>query len=114
MGRITIKTLRAVCANLNRMTGSPMEPYKRDADGKLTAQIGCYIIDCAYGGYQLARIMNECGGQTSPFGLGFGTARETYDKMRAYMAGLQDAKEAAGSLARDGEITEALAQRVTL
>jgi hypothetical protein len=90
--RITIKTLRAVCANLNRMTGSPLEPYVRSADGKLTAQIGCYIIDQAYGGYQLARIMNDGGGQTAPVGLGFGPARECYDKIRAYMAGLQDAK----------------------
>ena len=90
--RITIKTLRAVCDNLNRMTGSPMVPYVRQPDGKLTAQIGCYIIDCAYSGYALARIMNDDGGQTSPVGLGFGTARECYDKMRAYMAGLQDAK----------------------
>ena len=90
--RITIKTLRTVCATLNRMTGSPMEPYVRDAKGQLKAQIGCYIIDCAYSGYQLARIMNEGGGQTAPLGLGFGTARECYDKIRAYMAGLQDAE----------------------
>lgn len=91
--RITVKTLRTVCDNLNRMTGSPMVPYIRTKDGKLTAQIGCYLIDQAYGGYQLARIVNEGGGQTSPIGLGFGAARECYDKMRAYMAGLQDAKE---------------------
>jgi hypothetical protein len=93
--RITIKTLRAVCANLNRMTGSPMDAYVRDTDGKLTGQIGHYFIDCAYGGYQLARMMNEGGGQTAPVGLGFGTARECYDKLRAYMNGLQDAQQRA-------------------
>lgn len=93
--RITINTLRAVCARLNRMTNSPAVPWVRDADGNLKAQVGRYLIDRAYGGYQLARIMNEQGGQTSPVGLGFGPARECYDKMHAYMAGLQDAKVAA-------------------
>lgn len=90
MNRITVKHLRTLCDALNRRTGSPMTPYIR-VDGRNVAQIGCYIIDCAYSGYQLARIMNEGGGQTSPLGLGFGTARETYDKIRAYMAGMDDA-----------------------
>lgn len=91
MDRITVKTLRAMCDNLNRMTGSPMESWKT-VDGRNVAQIGNYHIDCAYSGYQINRMMNEGGGVTTPVGLGFGTARETYDKIRAYMAGLQDAK----------------------
>lgn len=92
--RITIKTLLSVCDNLNRMTGSPMQPWVRNPDGNgMTAQIGNYHIDQAYGGYQLNRMMNTGGGVTAPLGLGFGTARECYDKMRAYMAGLQDAND---------------------
>ncbi len=91
MNRITITTLRALCEQLNRQTGSPAVPYVR-IDGRNVGQIGCYIIDCAYSGYQLARIMNEGGGQTAPLGLGFGTARETCDKIRSYMRGLEDAK----------------------
>jgi hypothetical protein len=93
MDRITIKHLRSMCDTLNRRTGSPMTPYVKDENGHNVGQIGCYIIDCAYGGYQLARIMNEGGGQTAPLGLGFGTARELYDKMRAYNAGMDDAIE---------------------
>ena len=89
--RITVKTLRALCDHLNSITGSPLKPWVRVGDHSVS-QVGCYIIDCAYGGYQLARIMNEGGGQTAPLGLGFGTARETYDKMRAYICGLRDAK----------------------
>lgn len=94
MNRITVKNLRALCDTLNRETGSPPAPYVRVGDRNV-AQIGCYILDCAYSGYQLARIMNENGGQTSPLGLGFDTARVTYDKIHAYLAGLRDAKRSA-------------------
>jgi hypothetical protein len=34
--------------------------------------------------------MNEGGGQTAPLGLGFGTARETYEKLHAYIRGFED------------------------
>lgn len=106
MNRITIKTLRSLCDALNRQTGSPLVPWLRVGERNV-AQIGCYIIDCAYGGYQLARIMNEGGGQTSPLGLGFGTARELYDKIHAYMQGMEDAP----SNQHADAVTEALRER---
>ncbi len=96
MDRITIKHLRAQCEHLNRITNSPVKPYIPRPDGKgCIAQVGCFIIDQAYGGYQLARIMNEGGGQTAPIGLGFVPARECYNRISAYINGLRDAREAA-------------------
>lgn len=89
--RITIKDLRAVVARINRETGSPLEPWTRDAAGKLRANIGNYHLDCAYSGYQLVRMMNESGGVTTTI-HGFGTARETYEKMHAFLAGLSVGK----------------------
>ena len=94
MDRITIKHLQAMCDRLNRMTGSPAKPYIPRPDGKgCTAQVGCYIIDQAYGGYQLARICNEGGGQTSPIGLGFGPARDLYNRVDAYIRGIEQARQ---------------------
>lgn len=56
--RITINTLKARCATLNRITKSPPEYWTSNADGTLTANIGHYYIDRAYGGFSLERITN--------------------------------------------------------
>lgn len=55
MNRITIKDLNAVCANLNRLTKSPLEyakPFK--AGVPFCSNIGNYHISQAYGGYKFA------------------------------------------------------------
>lgn len=55
--------------------------------------VGNYTLDCAYGGYRLCRIVNAGGGQRDITLRG--TARETYDCIRAFIAGVEAAREVA-------------------
>ena len=87
MNRITEKDLQAVCNRINRATGSPAEPYVKDADGKYHAQIGCYHLSHAYGGVALHRMYNDGGGVSDVFG-GHMPKRELYGKMHAFIAGI--------------------------
>lgn len=93
MERITIKHLRAVCDRLNRITDSPMTPYARAENGVLQGQIGNFHISRAYGGFELCRIVNEGGGVTCPIGSHHRPARELYDQMHAFIAGIELGKD---------------------
>ncbi len=91
--RATIKQLEALCDEINRLTGSPMQPYAR-GDSSSVAQVGCYCLDQAYGGVNLARIANTGGAQSCPIGLSFRTKRELRDQMRAFIEGIRAAQNA--------------------
>ena len=92
MTRITIKFLNAQCTRLNRMTGSPMEPYTKSPEGTLKANVGCFHISRAYGGYCLHRMHNEGGGVSSPLHTGHIPARELSNLIGAYIAGIESTK----------------------
>lgn len=94
MERITEKQLQAVVDRINRETGSPLESWTRGEDGKLRANIGNYHLDCAYSGYGLARHVTDGGGETSVLS-GFMPKRELYEKMHAFLRGIEAAKAAA-------------------
>ncbi len=85
--RITDKELRAVIDRINVVTGSPAKPY---VDGK--PQAGCYHLSGAYGGVALHRMACTGTGVHDIF-YGHGTKRELYDKMQAWLAGYEHAKE---------------------
>lgn len=89
MERITIKHLRGLCETLNRMTDHALEPYTRDADGKLRANVGNYHIHSAYGGHTLHQMANESGGVRTPLSCGHVPARELYNLMHAYLNGIE-------------------------
>ena len=92
--RITDKHLQAVCDRINRITGSPMEPYVHDpVKGKHVAQVGNYHISHAYGGVCLHRMVNDAGGVSSVLGYGYVPKRELYERMRAFISGLYVAEE---------------------
>lgn len=91
MRQITLKDLEAVCKRINVATNSPIEPWVK-IDGKLTAQIGCYYLSGAYGGYNLERICNEGGGVNNVFGSGFMPKRELYERMQAFLTGYSEGK----------------------
>lgn len=61
--RITNEILNNQIEWLNRLTGNPLTPYKkeRDENGRLVQNGGHYMIDSAYGGVKLSR-MCENGG----------------------------------------------------
>lgn len=89
--RITDKQLQAVVDRINRITGSPME-YMTMTDGKRTINIGHYHISGAYGGVCLHRTMNDDGGVNCPIRQGHIPKRELYERMHAFIAGLESAK----------------------
>ena len=88
MERITEKQLQALVDRLNRVTNSPATPYTRNGD-KLTANIGNHHLSWAYGGVELDRMDNQGGGISCPLGSGHGTKRELWDKIHAYIAGIE-------------------------
>ena len=90
--RITKATLERMVAHINGITGSPEHAYTRTDEGGLQANIGCYTLSCAYGGYSLERIVNEHGGVTSISGLGHVPARELYNYIRAFVDGYRAAQ----------------------
>ena len=92
MTRITIKFLNAQCTRLNRLTGSPLEAYTKSQEGTFKANVGCFHISQAYGGYCLHRMHNECGGASSPLNTGHIPARELSNLISAYIAGIESTK----------------------
>jgi hypothetical protein len=96
MERITRKALEAVAARMNKATNSPAEPYTRNDEGKLIANVGNWHISGAYGGFSLQRMCNEGGGVHDVFGHGHMKARDLYDRMQAFLKGFDFAQR--GSL----------------
>lgn len=82
--RITIKHLKALAHSLNEMTDSPTEYMTGNK-----CNVGHFCIGQQYGGYSLERIANTGGGVTHPLGHGTMSARELYDQMHAFMAGIR-------------------------
>lgn len=88
MDRITEKDLEAQVKRINEATKSPETPYTRTHQGKLTANIGNYHLDYAYGSVRLVQMASPGGGITVISNDGFGTKRELYNWMDAFLAGI--------------------------
>ena len=84
MQRITEAHLQAQVNRLNKLTGSPAEPY---TNGK--ANIGNFHLSHAYGGVCLHRMYNDGGGVSSPLSTGHVTKRELAGLLSAYIAGIE-------------------------
>jgi hypothetical protein len=88
MQRITEAHLQAKIDRLNKITGSPAEPY---TDGK--ANIGNFHLSHAYGGVCLHRMHNSGGAVSSPLSTGHVSKRELAGLLSAYIAGIESTKE---------------------
>jgi hypothetical protein len=88
MSRITIKHLENQVNRINQLTDSPME-YSNRIDNKFKANIGHYHTSQAYGGIRLDRVSNEGGGIYVVSNTGYGTKRELYNWMNAFITGLE-------------------------
>ena len=86
--RITEKFLQSKVDYLNKLTGSPVEPY---LNGK--AQIGNFHLSHAYGGVCLHRMYNEGGGVSSPLSIGHVSKRELAGLLSAYINGIESTKD---------------------
>ena len=83
MNRITVKDLRPMLDRLNSITQNPQEAV---ADGKF--QPGCYTLSEAYGGVCLVQIKSTGGAEDDVFRTGHIKKRELYDKLSAFLGGL--------------------------
>ena len=91
--RISVKQLERLVDEINRVTGSPAEPWTKQPDGHFKANIGNYHLSGAYGGYCLHRMYNDGGGVTTPLVSGHVPKRDLYWKMHAFLSGLRAANE---------------------
>lgn len=82
------------------MNGKPdwstAEAYRRDPTrcprchgqgSRLTANVGRYVLDGAYGGWTVHRLMNIGGGVDTPVTYGHVPARELYGLIHAWLSG---------------------------
>lgn len=88
MSRITKKQLQFRIDTINSILNRPATPYTQ-VDGKLTANIGNFSLSQAYGGYGVHLMVNESGGVSTPVWHGHITARDAYERLSAFIAGLQ-------------------------
>lgn len=101
MKRITNNQLELRVQYLNEITNSPAEymsevpalEYCESGDKKRVINIGHYHIDGAYGGVKLVRTCNTSGGIDEISRNGFGTKRELYNFLNAYISGIELGKE---------------------
>lgn len=84
--KVTKRDLNILLIRINTVTDNALEPWVM-VKGKLKASVGTYLIDSAYGGYKLAQLTNEAGGQRD-ITYGFVSKTELYFQMQAFLAGL--------------------------
>ena len=93
MNRISTKDLEAVVSRINAATKSPQHPYVKNGD-KYAAQIGCYHLSGAYGGYALHQMVNDGGGVRDVF-CGHIPKRDLYERMHAFLRGIDAIRKTA-------------------
>lgn len=77
--RITAKELDVMVDRINRRNGIKDATYKT---------VGAFVIDHAYGGYRVCKIVNASGGQSDKSDRG--TALETYNWLCGYETALRE------------------------
>jgi hypothetical protein len=91
MNRITKKNLQARIETINSILNRPATPYSQ-VDGKLNANIGNFSLSQCYGGYCVHLMVNDGGGVSTPIWNGHIPARDAYERISAFIAGLQFSK----------------------
>lgn len=94
MQRIRERDLEAVCQRINRtVNGRESEPYERDENGFRQVP-DVFVISYAYGGASLHRncsvdASGESHGVSDVFGCGHVSKRELYERMHAFLRGVE-------------------------
>lgn len=94
--RTTTKHLESLIKQLNELLQKPIEPnylLTTNQGRKLYWHIGNYHLVSAYGGYDLAQVVNEGGGITKPLYGGMVSKRELYYKLTSYINGVVEGKK---------------------
>jgi hypothetical protein len=92
MTRITRKMLESRVETINSILNCNPAPYTRSEDGKLAANVGTFYLSGAYGGYCVNRMANDSGGVSMPIWNGHIPARDAYERISAFIAGIQFGK----------------------
>mgnify|MGYP003625220898 CR=1 FL=1 len=87
--RITVAMLENVINSINDISKTPRKTYTKDKNGKYKSNIGNYHLSCAYGGFQLHKIVNNGGGISTPLYTGYTTKKELYLVLRSFLTGLE-------------------------
>lgn len=90
MERITRAKIDARIEYLNRLTGSPTEPYSKGDDGRWAANPGAFYLEGAYDGHKLARMAGFNGCSQDPLCTGYVSLRAVYDAIDCYIRALED------------------------
>lgn len=90
MKRITEKELEAIVNRINRVAGTPLEPYSRDENKQLRPNAFNYHLSFQYGGVALEQMGASGGGRRRIFDTT--SKRELAEKMYAFVAGLEAKK----------------------
>ncbi len=88
MKRIKNADLEYLVKQINEKTESPMEYSTLLDNGERVTNKGHYHLDMAYGGVKLVRTDGVHGGIREISTTGYGTKRELYNWMRAFLSGL--------------------------
>ena len=96
--KITINQVRGLVDQLNRIAGENPNGYDMARPAGNRANVGTYVLDGSYGGWQLGRICNTAGGQSQPLGGGFESTRGIYEKISAFIRGLEAGGEVQSSV----------------
>jgi hypothetical protein len=91
MNRITKKNLQARIETINSILNRPATPYSQ-VEGKLVANLGNFSLSQCYGGYCVHLMVNDGGGVSTPIWAGHIPARDAYERLSAFIAGLQFSK----------------------
>lgn len=101
MNRITPTMLRAKVDTLNRMLGRNLQAYSH-VDGRNVASVGTFVLTGAYGGWSVAEICNDAGGERHACGLyGHVPARDCATALDAALWAVREMQE----ISRNAEAT---------
>ena len=84
---VTKKDLQNVLDRINEATDQKSEAWTKDSTGRYRANVGTYVLDWCYGGVRLSQLCTEGGGERDITTRG--TKRETYERMHAFLTGLE-------------------------
>jgi hypothetical protein len=87
--RVTLSMVLSLVDRLNALTGSHPDAYSKNDAGTYRPNVGNYHVSRAYGGMALHRMGNEHGGITDVLHSGHISARELYERIHAYIRGIE-------------------------
>jgi len=94
MYRIRQLDLEILVTRINKATNSPIATCSKQTNKQTQYiqyvwNIGNYHLDYAYGGVKLVRTCNERGDISTVSTGGYGTKRDLYNWMQAFLAGIE-------------------------